>query len=234
MKLLQYDDVDSTMEIAHALAQDGAVHGTCVVARSQSAGRGQRGRPWDATEGGLWCSVVARPDGLLGLDVLAPRVGLAVALAVEEILPAVGQLGLKWPNDLQWRGRKLGGVLCEARWSGTTCQWVVIGIGINVRNVLAPELATTSARLAEVDPLITADLLAPRIAEVVTAAAINAGPLEDGELMAWSQRDVLAGRRLSTPVEGTGAGIQADGALLVRTADGHLRAARVGVVSPPE
>ncbi len=225
-----HDEVPSTMETAHRLAEGGAPAGRGVVARRQRAGRGQQGRAWQSEPGGLWLSVIARPDPTAGLDALSLRVGLVLARTLESVLPGLPRLGLKWPNDLQLDGRKVAGVLAEARWSGDRCLWVVIGVGVNLRNPLPPELAAVAARLGDVVAVPDPEELAQPVAVAVTAAA-RGGPLDRDELEAWRARDVLLGQRVATPVAGIGAGITADGALVVRGEDGRRHECRGGVVA---
>ena len=121
------------MDVAHALAAEGAPAGTVVLADHQSAGRGRGGRAWLSEAGaGIWLTLIERPQ-----DVRADRgagcsaSGCDAALALDRY--AGGLVGLKWPNDLYLGGRKLAGVLIEARWQDGAPTWVAIGIGINVR-----------------------------------------------------------------------------------------------------
>src|SRR5581483_9095036 len=79
---------------------------------------------------GIWLTLVERPDAT-AIDVLSLRVGLALAPALDEFASAPVQL--KWPNDLYVDGRKLAGILIEARWRDQSPDWVAIGVGINVR-----------------------------------------------------------------------------------------------------
>src|ERR1019366_7365670 len=74
-ELIRVAELPSTMEAAHALAQDGAAHGTAVVAARQTLGRGTRGRTWSSELGGLWLSVIARPSRTDALEALSLRVG---------------------------------------------------------------------------------------------------------------------------------------------------------------
>lgn len=225
-----HDEVTSTMEEAHRLAESGAPSGDAVVARRQRAGRGQQGRSWSAEVGGLWLSVIGRPDATKSLDPLSLRVGLAVADALEIEVPGLSGIGLKWPNDLMLRGRKLGGVLSEARWQGDRCLWVVTGVGINLHNPIARGLHDTAVVLSEVVDAPLPEALAPAIATAV-ARALRGGELDAGELARWRQRDVLAGRSIVTPVEGLAEGITPQGALLVRTPSGKQTACSLGVVA---
>ena len=110
----------------------GAPHGTGLAARAQTAGRGRRGHKWDSTAGNLLLSIVLRPC----VDP-AKYSGLAAVsgLAVLEALKKQGlttEIGLKWPNDLVARGRKLGGILVEAARDNEGKPFAVCGIGVNV------------------------------------------------------------------------------------------------------
>lgn len=221
------------MEEAHARAQDGAAHGTAVVAARQSTGRGTRGRAWSSDEGGLWMSVVVRPTRTDALEALSLRVGLATAAVLELACPALPRLSLKWPNDLMIDGRKLGGILCEARWGGGHCQWIVIGVGINVRNPLPTELDRIAVAIRAWDPAIEPVKLAAPVAAAVALAGREAGPLSDRELRAFALRDALTGARVSEPVIGSAEGITAAGALRVRTDAGPIREVFAGVVALP-
>ncbi len=129
------DTVDSTNSVAERLvdawlaAEDDRLAETVVVARRQTAGRGRGARTWESPAGGLYATWLAwLPVGKLAA---VPRaVAVCVAAAVEPLVPGI-RVGLKWPNDLQVAGRKLGGVLCASR-SDAESAWVVAGFGVNV------------------------------------------------------------------------------------------------------
>jgi BirA family biotin operon repressor/biotin-[acetyl-CoA-carboxylase] ligase len=232
-ELIRVAELPSTMEAAHALAQDGAAHGTAVVAARQTLGRGTRGRTWSSELGGLWLSVIARPSRTDALEALSLRVGLATAAMLEMVCPALPRLGLKWPNDLLVDGRKLAGILCDARWGGGQCQWVVVGLGINVRNPIPSALQHLAIGIGTWDPAADPATLAAPVAAAVALAALEAGPLTASELRAYAVRDVLAGARVSEPVPGTAQGVTAEGALRVRIDTGPMREVLGGVVALP-
>jgi BirA family biotin operon repressor/biotin-[acetyl-CoA-carboxylase] ligase len=218
--------IPSTMDHLHRLAEQGAPAGTAVVAAEQTAGRGSRGRQWHSPRGGLWLSVLVRPERD-GVELLSLRAGLAIAESLDQ---AGGEVALKWPNDLMWGERKIGGVLCEARWVGDTPAWVAIGAGLNVRNSIPPELAGTAAALAERLPQATPErileLVLPALRLLDTATG-RLGPAEQGRL---AGRDWLRGRALQAPSPGVAAGIAPDGALRIRRADGTTAEVRAGPV----
>ena len=151
------------------------------------------------------------------MESLSLRVGLAAAAGLESALPTLPRVGLKWPNDLLLDDRKVGGLLCEARWSGSSCQWVVIGIGINVANTIHLQHTAT---IAEFVPDATAEGLAGSMAVAIAAATKYGGPLRPSEIAAFDERDVLRGRLATDPVRGTVEGINPSGALRIRAMDG--------------
>jgi BirA family transcriptional regulator, biotin operon repressor / biotin---[acetyl-CoA-carboxylase] ligase len=218
------------MDTLHELAQSGAPPGTAVLAEEQTAGRGSRGREWASPPGGLWLSVLARPaaDELLSL-----RAGLAIA-AVLELAGLPERVCLKWPNDLMLGDRKTGGLLCEARWQGATLAWVAIGVGLNVTNPLPPTLARVATRLTEVAPGLTPAALADPVIAALRTIDARPSRLTPAELAAFAGRDWLRGRVIQAPVPGIADGIDAEGALRVRRADGRVAVLRAGTVAVAE
>ena len=122
----------STNDAARDLARDGAPHGTAVIAEEQTRGRGTKGRAWHSPRGpGLYVSFVLRFAGPGPAFPLLPlAAGLAAVDAVREA--AHIEARLKWPNDLVWERRKLGGVLAESVSAGASPAFAVVGVGINV------------------------------------------------------------------------------------------------------
>lgn len=129
--------VDSTNDEAKALAVRGALEGTVVIADAQERGRGRMGRSWTSPRGvGVYFSVILRPAIQ---PPAAPALSLLGAVAVAEAIEAVAGLapGVKWPNDLIVRGRKVGGILGEVAAEASHLHYVVLGIGINVNQTEA-------------------------------------------------------------------------------------------------
>jgi BirA family transcriptional regulator, biotin operon repressor / biotin---[acetyl-CoA-carboxylase] ligase len=226
--LLRLEQVGSTMDVLHELAQGGAPAGAAVVAVEQTGGRGSRGRAWASPRGGLWLSVLFRPRAVPGLELLSLRIGLAVAQALELLgAPAVG---LKWPNDLMLGDRKVGGILCEARWQGNAPGWVAAGLGLNVANETPPLLRAVATSLISVVADVTpGDLLLPVLA-ALRQVDPDAGALTAQERTRFQARDWLHGRPLRAPAEGVAAGLSPEGALLVRLPAGVTTAVRAGTV----
>lgn len=201
------------MDEAHRLGAAGSPAGTLIVADEQTSGRGRGGKKWNSPPAqGLWLTILERPESESGLDVLSLRLGLRVAGVMERLAGSL--IELKWPNDLFVAGRKLAGILVEARWRDQTVDWVAIGVGVNI---VAPADVPTSIGLKEAFP--RADLLAVAV-PAIRAAAATRGPLSTAELSEFAARDYARGRRLISPANGTAQGITPDGALVIRTATG--------------
>ena len=220
----------SVMDAIHELAAQGAPAGTVVLAEEQEAGRGRDGRTWRSPKGGVWLGLLLRPPEV-ELAATAIRAGLAVGEAIDAL---VGRpvTRLKWPNDVLLDGRKVAGILCEGRWQGGALQWLALGVGANVANVVPPELAERAIALRTVLPearrLDLLDLLVPRLMNLMALGT----RLADRELSAFAARDWLHGRQLARPLVGRAAGIGPDGALLVELGagtvavrDGHVELA---------
>ena len=225
----RHASIPSTQDILHRIAEDGAPDGTVVVAEEQVGGRGQRGRTWHSPHGGLWMSVLVRPRGAAAGEVLSLRAGLAVArvLAQHPTLPPVA---LKWPNDIFLADRKVGGLLCEARWRGSELWWVAVGLGLNVANEVPAEVAGEATTMKEYDPAITPEsLLGPLAAELATLGQGGA-TLTVEERAEYATRHWLKGRRLVGPVAGVAGPVAADGALMVGLDEGGTMAVRAASV----
>jgi BirA family biotin operon repressor/biotin-[acetyl-CoA-carboxylase] ligase len=219
-RLYHFERVDSTMDLVHQLAAEGAEAGTAAVAGEQLGGRGSRGRSWHSPPGGLWLTVLFRPALPGAVEVMSLRAGLAVAEALDVLVPR--PLRLKWPNDLMLGERKVGGILCEARWQGDTLSWVAVGVGLNVRNAVPDELAEVATALAAEQPVITVEELVHPVVAALRRLDLGADRLMNEEIQRFGRRDWLSGRDLRAPIPGRAAGVRDDGALLVHSPRGEV------------
>lgn len=225
----RHERIGSTLDLLHQLAEEGAPSGTAVVAREQTAGRGSRGKTWHSPRGGLWLAWLCRPATPLAAEVLSLRVGLAVARVLEQMgsLPAVG---VKWPNDVLVGGRKVAGILCEARWQAGELGWIAVGVGLNVSNPVPPDVAATATRLGDYCGDVTPDsVLAVLLGELAGVEGMGATLTAD-ELAAFDTRDWIRGRLLAEPLAGIARGIAPDGGLRVEQRDGTIDSIRSGHV----
>jgi BirA family transcriptional regulator, biotin operon repressor / biotin---[acetyl-CoA-carboxylase] ligase len=205
---------DSTNARTRELVEAGAPGGTVVTADEQTAGRGRQGRSWTAPPGkALLYSAVVRP--LDERHLLLPlAVPLAVCEAAEELKPGI-ECAIKWPNDVWVDGRKLAGVLIEAK---PQDGWAVIGVGLNLSIVpdeFPPELRETATSL---DTDVGVDG-ARRALDAALAHWVEAD--REATLGAWRSRDELRGRQIAWD-GGTGVadGIEDSGDLVVVAAGG--------------
>jgi BirA family biotin operon repressor/biotin-[acetyl-CoA-carboxylase] ligase len=128
-----FEEVDSTNDVAFQLASSGVPEGTVVIADSQTRGKGRLKRQWQSPPGcNIYTSIVLRP----AIEpVLAPQITLMTGVAVAGLLSAYcpDNVTLKWPNDVQIRGKKVCGILTEMSASATKgVDFIIVGIGINV------------------------------------------------------------------------------------------------------
>jgi BirA family transcriptional regulator, biotin operon repressor / biotin---[acetyl-CoA-carboxylase] ligase len=215
-----------------------------AFAELQQAGRGRRGRAWLAPFGsGLTFSISwTFADAPAGL----PALGLAVGVGVAEALRRLGleDAQVKWPNDLVWQGRKLGGLLLQLRAESGGPANVVAGLGINVA---LPQDARASLYVPGAQPVtdLAEALAGPPPGRNDLAAALAAAMLDTFDEFAqhgyapfarrWGALDALAGRRVQvaladSTVVGEACGADTEGALLVRV-DGDIQRFHSGDVS---
>jgi BirA family transcriptional regulator, biotin operon repressor / biotin---[acetyl-CoA-carboxylase] ligase len=238
-RLLVCERVSSTNDVATALAEEGAPSGTCVIAEEQTAGRGRRATRWDSPPGlGIWLSLVLRPDPAADPRLLPLLAGLAVARAVEPFCrPAKPRV--KWPNDILVGGGKLSGILCAASWEEKKLAYLIVGIGLNVRQVeddFPAELreSATSLRLVAGLDWPRHDVAGAVVRSVV--AMPHPSVFDAAALQELARYDALRGREVAVeepgtePLLGEAEGIAADGSLLVRDADGTVHTLHSGTV----
>lgn len=244
--------VGSTNTVARELAAAGAPHGTVVTADEQTVGRGRQGRSWTAPPGAaLLYSAVLRPLEPRH-SVLPLAVPLAVCETAERLRPGIN-CKVKWPNDIHFDGRKLAGILIEAR---PQDGWAVLGIGLNLtiaQDQFPEDLRGLAVSLFPTDPGLTSpssaahptrpvgphsrqlNMRADRASEASASLSealtnwVDADPTR--VLSEWRKRDALLGREV-TWENGTGVaeGIDERGYLLVRLADGDRVALGAGDV----
>lgn len=231
----------STNDVVHARAAE-AAEGLLVVAEEQTAGRGRLGRAWWAPPGAnLLMSLLLRPPLLARQAGQLPMcLGLA---AIEGIAEVAGvRSDLKWPNDILWRGRKLGGMLTELRLVGERLDYAVLGLGINVNLTFAPESAApaglrdsaTSLLLAAGRPISRPALLAA----ILRRCEHWYDRLLAGESLheVWAAHLETVGRavrveRPAGPLVGVAVGVTPEGGLIVRTAGGDEEVVWAGDIS---
>ncbi len=218
-RLEEYDALDSTSDRCILRAKEGETEGLAILALRQTAGRGSRGRQWEAPAGNLNLSVLLRPDLPMAQSSIFPLLtGVAVADAVAAFLPADIAPVLKWPNDVLLGGAKLAGILVDAAPKGDAADWLVIGIGINLAE--APSIAgrrTTTLALfgGPAKPVDAAHTVLHYLGFWLDILAHSGvAPILD----AWQQR----GHPIGTELQLTGAGDQVSGRFAGLSPSGEL------------
>ena len=236
-------EVDSTNSEAERRLAVGQEAPFAVLARTQKAGRGRLGRKWhSAPSGNLYLSLAFRP--FIPPERLKPFtlwMGLALCAHVEKSLGL--KLGLKWPNDLQSPdGRKVAGMLTEARLDADSVRELVFGVGLNLTGASKDFPADLRATAGSLEAALGSPLDLNREAAGVIAALFRAWEqFEEGTWSRsfrklWSHHDVLAGKSVRVglrgdPVAGIVDGIDDEGSLILRTGGGRRAIVSSGEVT---
>jgi BirA family biotin operon repressor/biotin-[acetyl-CoA-carboxylase] ligase len=234
--LLLESSTASTNDDARDAARGGAASGYTIVADTQTAGRGRRGRTWISPPGeNLYLSVVARPRLSAERSALITlAAGLAVRDAVvQHIEPE--RVTIKWPNDVRVDGRKVAGVLVEGAVRGAELSYAIIGIGVNVRGErVADELedrATTMRRARGGRDLSRADVLEALLVALekrIEQLLRDGAPSVVRDVAAYC--DTIGTHVNVEGVAGRATGISESGGLWIEKVDGDRVEVRAGEV----
>jgi BirA family biotin operon repressor/biotin-[acetyl-CoA-carboxylase] ligase len=215
-------EAPSTMDVALEMARRGAPHLTVVVAGRQTSGRGRLNRRWVSSDGGLYLTLILRPNlHPLYASRMTFLAGLVLARTLQRdfALPAK----VKWPNDLLIDERKVAGMLSQMEAEGDTLAFVNIGIGLNVNND-PTETAPSATSLAEQlgRPLSRKAVLGAFLARLESRLC---QPLDDTIIADWKTHTITLGRRVEIvttreTLRGLAEDVDALGGLKLRLADG--------------
>jgi BirA family biotin operon repressor/biotin-[acetyl-CoA-carboxylase] ligase len=232
-KTYHYEVLESTNIMGKELAAQGAEHGTGVITRKQTAGRGRLGKKWfSAEDGGLQCSIIVRPKfSQSDYHKITLVAGLAVAEVLEGLIKK--NAGLKWPNDVKFEGKKCAGILTESSpiSASGSFEYAVIGIGVNIntsKNEFPEELHESVTSLYIESGVKTKmedvyELIRERILKTI---AICEGEGFTKIFDQWRRKDILAGKVMECVdvkgkvVRGLCLGMNDDGILHVESPDG--------------
>lgn len=236
-RLLYLDETQSTNDIAKKIAREGAAHGTAVLASRQTAGRGRLGRSFLSPEGGIYLSLILRPQ--FTAEELLPLTALLAAAAADAVAEVAGiRPQTKWVNDLVLDHKKLAGILTEPAFSHNgSLDFVVCGIGLNCNtdpDSFAPEVQALATSLKAVTGKAqdTQALVASLLRHLPRVCL----PEEKQTLMdAYRKHSATLGQPVKVLAEtlytGLAEEIDDSGALLVRDEGGNLRRIQTGEVS---
>jgi len=238
LNILTFEQLDSTNSEAARQARQGAAEGLCVLARQQTDGRGRHGRNWvSGKDSGLYFSVVLRP----AIEQWAmPLITLMAGVAVHDTLLEFGlKPDIKWVNDVLVGEKKISGILSELiETRGGPA--VIVGIGINLgTSALADEIANIATSIGSethkiVEPEDVAKVLTRHLSHFYEILNRPDGPAEI--IRQWRERSTyFQGKHVSVTLEnemlnGTTDGLEDNGALRLKTADGGIRIIQAGDV----
>lgn len=238
--LVYLEEVDSTNNYAKKLAEEGAPHGTLVVADYQSGGKGRRGRTWVMPHGkSIAMSLIIHPDiRPEKASMMTLVIGMAAAKAVREITGL--KAGIKWPNDVVIEGKKISGILTEMSMEMERIHYVVIGIGINANYTEFPEeirQTATSLQLQLGKPVDRGAVICA-VMKAFEAYYEKFMEKESMELLEEEYEQMLVNKDREVRVlepqheyNGIARGIDAAGRLLVERENGEITAVYAGEVS---
>jgi BirA family biotin operon repressor/biotin-[acetyl-CoA-carboxylase] ligase len=231
LNILSFKTVDSTNSIARNYADSGADDGTVVTAEIQNKGKGRLKRAWFSPKGGLWLSIILRPE----LDPKdAGKLTLMAGCAVAQTLSKFHvDARLKWPNDVLVSGKKICGILTEMRTQEDNIQYLILGIGINLNFYLEDlpedirEHSTTLRHETDksIDPRELMSILLGEVDGLYHT--LKAGD-SNKILNIWKDKSDTLGRRVriltqQEDIEGTAEDVDDSGALILRTDDNEIK-----------
>lgn len=240
-KNLEYhEEIDSTNTRAKRLADGGAPDGTLVIADSQYAGKGRRGRSWNAPKGvGIWMSLLLRPRiAPSSASMLTLVAALAVAKGIQNVTGLKTEI--KWPNDIVIAGKKVCGILTEMSAELEDIHYVVVGIGINVNMEQFPdEIKETATSLyLQSEKLVNRSQVIAAVMqefegyyENFLASGDLSGLLSEYEERLANKNKDVSVLAVTGTYEGTCLGIDKTGELLVKRIDGTIQHVVSGEVS---
>lgn len=243
MKLHHYEILDSTNETAEQMAKAGAPEGTVIMADRQRGGHGRMQRRWESPSGGLWFTLVLRPtaDSYLVAQITL-LAGIAVTKALRRIYSS-DDIRIKWPNDIFFNGKKVGGILSEMRLHEREgIEYVLVGMGLNVNLTekdFPEELRSTATSLKII---FKKDKSCERVLTKVFnefAVLYNRWNKEgmDAILPEWEALNCTLGRMVKVwdsdrvIFEGKAVSMKEDGSLLVQMENGTEESFNFGEIS---
>jgi len=225
-----FERVESTNDVAKAWLATGAPEGAVVIANEQTRGRGRHGRNWQTPpNAALALSLICKPEAAH-----LPRLNMVATLSVYDLAEEVGcaDIGIKWPNDVEIKGKKVCGVLPEALWQSDRLIGAVLGIGINVRadfnrsplRESAISLEDAAGRRLDRSELIAALMLRiERWYQQIAAPALFAN---------WKDRLTTLNQPVARDnIAGIATNVLPDGSLLIRDNDGRIHQTNSGMLN---
>ncbi len=221
-KIFHYPEATTTMDAAKALAREGVPHMSCCIAENQTKGRGRLNRKWVSSRGGLWFTLIIRPQ-------LPPPMvyiyNFAASLTLSRVMNRLFDLEIrvKWPNDLLLEDKKLTGLLSEMETRADLISFLAIGIGINVNN----DPSGGPFEATSLKNVLGRDLPRRKIlSEFLTEFEALTREIRISEIMAqWRDCTATIGREVRVETHdkvlcGRAVGVEDSGSLVIKTKEG--------------
>ncbi len=228
--------VTSTQDLAKKKAVEGIPEGAVIIAESQTHGRGRLGRQWVSPSGGLWFSVILRPN------IAAAQVSRITLLAAVSIARSINQVsgldvGIKWPNDILISGSKVAGILLEASISHNRIKFLILGVGINVNvdtdkfphDLLMPATSLEKECGKRIDLNILFEVLIANLKSDYRLLRTSFSSVLDE----WRKYSVTLGKRvkitqIGSDIYGMAIDVDKSGALIIKDTEGKIKTVRAG------
>jgi BirA family biotin operon repressor/biotin-[acetyl-CoA-carboxylase] ligase len=241
-EIVVFEETGSTNDVAARLGDSGAPEGVVIFAEKQTSGRGRLGRRWEsAAARGLWFSLLLRPGmPLRDWTRLTTWAAVAVAQGIEDATSAACRAAIKWPNDIYVDGLKIAGTLLGTQIDSAGRHFAVVGIGVNINQEAADFPEALRFKAGSLRMVLGRFLDRQAVAGAILQrldATYSAIRSEFPEMVAAARgRSCLLGCRVEiaggeTRETGTVEGLNDEGALLIRRADGTQSAILGGEVS---
>ena len=225
-----FTTIGSTMDLARGLAEKGIEAGTVVVAESQNSGRGRLNREWFSPRGGIYFTLILRPEIA---PAFAPRLNLVAAVAVARTLRNLLGLDarLKWPNDVLVEGRKVCGILAEMGAEVDAVKFINIGVGINA-NLSVARYGAKAVSLKELKgaQVSRKEIFYSLLGELLRQQSLltTGEPLEEWKNLSDTLNREVRIEAMGGEIVGRAVDIDSNGALIIKGKDGSLRTAFAG------
>jgi len=236
-KIYYFDSLASTMDMAVQVGLKGAPEGTLVLTEAQTKGRGRLGRGWFSPKyKGIYSSLVLRPKILPSqASILTLLSAVSICEAIKEV--AGIEVQIKWPNDIQFHHKKLGGILTELSAEMDEVRFVVIGMGLNVNNDKKTLVSgATSLKEQKKQHISRINLLQEILRRVETNYLLLQEKGAQPIIEKWREYNITLGRRVKVycqkeHLEGEAVDLDMDGGLLVRKDSGVVEKVMAGDVA---
>lgn len=231
-EIYSFHEVESTNIVAKFLANFGSPEGTVVLSEIQTKGKGRSGKKWESPVGGIWLSIILKPD----IDPSkASIITLATGVAVAKTLRGMNiDARIKWPNDILINNKKVCGILTEANAKFNAVDYVIVGVGIDTKldiDILANDLreGTTSLSKETEGEIKESEIIAKFLNEFEKIYNLFKDEKFDEILYDWRRMAQTIGKyvEIKQPLgkvyRGTAVGINNQGALILELGNGELK-----------